>query len=100
MNIHIGDEWVDMTRPGIENRGRAKGYIGLLHQENDEDRCQALVPHAREEMEETFIVVSHDMDFVRDICDRLALIRGGKIIRIGPTAEAERRAPRAVHRHI
>ena len=26
--------------------------------------------NARDEMDETFIVVSHDMDFVRDICDR------------------------------
>ena len=43
--------------------------------------------HAREEMDETFIVVSHDMDFVRDICDRLALMRGGKIIQIGTTDE-------------
>jgi len=43
--------------------------------------------HAREEMEETFIVVSHDMDFVRDICDRLALMRGGKIVQIGKTEE-------------
>ena len=25
--------------------------------------------HARDKMDETFIVVSHDMDFVRDICD-------------------------------
>ncbi|NLX48798.1 MAG: hypothetical protein GXY82_02765, partial [Methanospirillum sp.] len=32
-------------------------------------------------------VVSHDMDFVQDICDRLALMRGGKIIKMGPTAE-------------
>jgi methyl coenzyme M reductase system subunit A2 len=38
-------------------------------------------------MDETFIVVSHDMDFVRDICDRLALMRGGKIIQIGTSAE-------------
>jgi methyl coenzyme M reductase system subunit A2 len=38
-------------------------------------------------MEETFIVVSHDMDFVRDICDRLALMRGGKIVEIRTTAE-------------
>jgi methyl coenzyme M reductase system subunit A2 len=43
--------------------------------------------HARDEMDETFIVVSHDMDFVRDICDRLALMRGGKIIQIGTTSE-------------
>lgn len=174
MNIRIGEDWIDMTKPGIENRGRAKGYIGLLHQEYDLyphrtvldnltdaiglefpkelamrkaiitlgmagfvpekskeilDRypsqlsegekhrvalAQVLIRepllvvldeptgtmdpitkidvkhsilHAREEMDETFIVVSHDMDFVRDICDRIALMRGGKIIRLGPTEE-------------
>lgn len=174
MNIRIGDDWIDMTKPGIENRGRAKGYIGLLHQEYDLyphrtvldnltdaiglefpkelamrkaiitlgmagftpekskeilDRypgelsegekhrvalAQVLIRepllvvldeptgtmdpitkidvkhsilHAREEMDETFIVVSHDMEFVKDICDRVALMRGGKIIKLGPTAE-------------
>jgi methyl coenzyme M reductase system subunit A2 len=173
MNILIGDDWVDMTKPGIDQRGRAKEYIGLLHQEYDlfphrtvldnltdsiglefpkelairkaiitlvmsgfsEDKAREIlnrypselsdgerhrvalaqvlireprlvildeptgtmdpitkqdvkhsILHARDEMDETFIVVSHDMDFVRDICDRLALMRGGKIIDIGPTA--------------
>ena len=46
--------------------------------------------HARDEMDETFIIVSHDMDFVRDVCDRCMFIRGGKIIAEGPTAEAGR----------
>jgi methyl coenzyme M reductase system subunit A2 len=174
MNILIGDDWVDMTKPGIDERGRAKEYIGLLHQEYDlfphrsildnltdsiglefpkelalrkaivtlrmagftEEKSRQIlnrVPgelsdgerhrvalaqvlireprlvildeptgtmdpitkqdvkhsilHARDEMDETFIVVSHDMDFVRDICDRLALMRGGKIIQIGTTEE-------------
>ena len=174
MNVRIGDEWVDMTKPGIEHRGRAKSYIGLLHQEYDLyphrtvldnltdaiglefpkelamrkaiitlgmagfpsekskeilDRypgqlsegekhrvalAQVLIRepllvvldeptgtmdpitkidvkhsilHAREEMDETFIVVSHDMEFVRDICDRVALMRGGKVIKLGPTEE-------------
>jgi methyl coenzyme M reductase system subunit A2 len=173
MNILVGDDWVDMTKPGIEERGRAKEYIGLLHQEYDlfphrtvidnltdsiglefprelavrkavvtlrmagftEEKARAIlnrfpgelsdgerhrvalaqvlirepslvildeptgtmdpitkqdvkhsILHARQEMDETFIVVSHDMDFVRDTCDRLALMRGGKIIDIGPTA--------------
>jgi methyl coenzyme M reductase system subunit A2 len=45
------------------------------------------VLHARHEMEETFIIVSHDIDFVRDICDRVALMRGGKIVHVGPTME-------------
>jgi methyl coenzyme M reductase system subunit A2 len=45
------------------------------------------IMHSREEMEETFIVVSHDMEFVRDVCDRLALMRGGKIVQIGTTAD-------------
>jgi methyl coenzyme M reductase system subunit A2 len=174
MNIRIGEDWVDMTKPGIEERGRAKGYIGLLHQEydlyphrtvldnltdaiglefpkelamrkalitlrmagfadeksleilnrypselsNGERHRVALaqvlihepsivildeptgtmdpitkqdvkhsILNARDEMDETFIVVSHDMDFVRDTCDRVALMRGGKIIRIGRTAD-------------
>lgn len=174
LNIRIGDEWVDMTKPGIEERGRAKSYIGLLHQEYDlyphrtvldnltdaiglefpkelairkaiitlrmagfsdekskevldrypaqlsegerhrvalaqvlirEPRILILdepsgtmdpitkldVKHSiltsRNEMDETFIMVSHDMEFVKDICDRLALMRGGKIVQIGPTDE-------------
>jgi methyl coenzyme M reductase system subunit A2 len=174
INIRIGEEWVDMTKPGIDQRGRAKVYIGLLHQEYDlfphrtvldnltdaiglefpkelamrkaivtlrmagftEEKSREIlermpgqlsegerhrvalaqvliheprlvildeptgtmdpitkidvkhsIMHAREEMEETFIVVSHDMDFVRDICDRLALMRGGKIVMIGKTEE-------------
>jgi methyl coenzyme M reductase system subunit A2 len=174
MNIRIGDDLVDMTKPGIEFRGRAKGYIGLLHQEYDlyphrtvldnltdaiglefpkelamrkailtlhmagftEEKSREIlgrypgqlsegerhrvalaqvlireprlvildeptgtmdpltkidvkhsILNARDEMDETFIVVSHDMDFVKDICDRLALMRGGKIIMIGKTDE-------------
>ncbi|RPI40612.1 MAG: methyl coenzyme M reductase system, component A2 [Methanoregulaceae archaeon] len=174
MNIRIGDDWVDMTKPGVEERGRAKEYIGLLHQEYDlyphrtvidnltdsigldfpkelavrkavvtlrmagftEEKAREIlnrfpgelsdgerhrvalaqvlireprlvvldeptgtmdpitkqdvkhsILNARDEMDETFIVVSHDMDFVRDICDRVALMRGGKIIDIGPTAQ-------------
>jgi methyl coenzyme M reductase system subunit A2 len=173
MNILIGDDWVDMTKPGIDQRGRAKEYIGLLHQEYDlfphrtvldnltdsigldfpkelairkavvtlrmagfaEEKSREIlnrfpnelsdgerhrvalaqvlireprlvildeptgtmdpitkqdvkhsILNARDEMDETFIVVSHDMDFVRDICDRVALMRGGKIIDIGLTA--------------
>ena len=38
---------------------------------------------AREEIGETFVVVSHDMDFVHEICDRVALMRDGKIVDIG-----------------
>jgi methyl coenzyme M reductase system subunit A2 len=172
--IRIGDEWVDMTKAGIEYRGRAKCYLGLLHQEYDlfphrtvldnltdaiglefpkelamrkavitlrmagftEEKSHEIMErlpgqlsegerhrvalaqvlireprlvildeptgtmdpitkidvkhsilHARDEMDETFIVVSHDMDFVKDICDRLALMRGGRIVMIGKTAE-------------
>ena len=177
INVRIGEEWVDMTKPGIEERGRAKMYIGLLHQEYDlfphrtvldnltdaiglefpkelamrkaivtlrmagftEEKSREIldrmpgqlsegerhrvalaqvlireprfvildeptgtmdpitkvdvkhsIMHAREETEETFIVVSHDMDFVRDICDRLALMRGGKIVMIGKTEDVLR----------
>ena len=174
MNILIGEDWVDMTKPGIDQRGRAKEYIGLLHQEYDlyphrtvldnltdsiglefpkelavrkaiatlmmagftDERAREIlnrfpgelsdgerhrvalaqvlireprlvvldeptgtmdpitkqdvkhsILNARDEMDETFIIVSHDMDFVHDICDRLAIMQGGRIIGIGPSAE-------------
>ena len=174
MQIRVGDEWVDMTRPGITERGRAKPYIGLLHQEYDlyphrnvvdnltdaigldfpkelavhksrisllmagfskdviegllhrypsqlsegerhrvalaqvlirEPRLIVLdeptgtmdpltreevkdsILRARSEMDETFIIVSHDIGFVREICDRVALMKGGKIVSCGPPVE-------------
>jgi methyl coenzyme M reductase system subunit A2 len=174
MNIRIGDDWVDMTKAGINERGRAKPYIGLLHQEYDlyphrnvldnltdaiglefpkelalfkarislkmagfsdasvasilkrqpgelsegerhrvalaqvlirEPRIVVLdeptgtmdpitkqdvrhsILHARNEMDETFVIISHDMEFVRETCDRVALMRGGKIVDIGPAPE-------------
>lgn len=38
---------------------------------------------ARKELGETFVVVSHDMDFIVNCCDRAALMTGGKVISIG-----------------
>ncbi len=38
---------------------------------------------ARDELSQTFVIISHDMDFVLDVCDRAALMRGGKILKIG-----------------
>lgn len=38
---------------------------------------------AREELKQTFLIISHDMDFVLDVCDRSALMRGGKILKTG-----------------
>ena len=35
----------------------------------------------------TFIIISHDMDFVLDVCDRSALMRGGKILDVGTPDE-------------
>ncbi|MFZ1129053.1 methyl coenzyme M reductase system, component A2 [Methanoregula sp.] len=174
INVRIGEEWVDMTKPGIDQRGRAKEYIGLLHQEYDlyphrtvldnltdaiglefpkelamrkavvtlkmagfsEEKSKEIldrmpgqlsegerhrvalaqvlirepkivildeptgtmdpitkidvkhsIMHSRDEIDETFIVVSHDMEFVREVCDRIALMRGGKIVEMGKTAD-------------
>ena len=42
---------------------------------------------AREEAGETFVIVSHDMEFVDKICDRVAFMKGGKIIAMGKPEE-------------
>ncbi len=38
---------------------------------------------AREELKQTFLIISHDMDFVMDVCDRASLMRGGKLLKTG-----------------
>ncbi len=166
----VGDEWIDMKKPGPECRGRALQYMGILHQEYSlythrniidnltesigidlpyelavrkaiitlkttgftEDKAKSILPKmpdelsegerhrvalaqilmkepniivmdeptgtmdpitkkdvtrsilkAREELGNTFIIVSHDMDFLEEICDRVALMRNGEIVDIG-----------------
>ncbi len=170
VEVRIGDDWINMLEPGYYARGRAKQYIGLLHQEYDlyphrtvvdnltdaigldfpaelaerkaihtlqiagfnEAKCREVLakyPHelsegerhrvalaqvlireprvvvldeptgtmdpftkrdvansilsSREEINETFMIVSHDMEFVRMVCDRVMLMRAGKIVDIG-----------------
>jgi methyl coenzyme M reductase system subunit A2 len=174
VEMKVGDDWINMCEPGYYARGRAKPYIGLLHQEYDlyphrtvienmtesiglefpaelaekkaihslqiagfdEKRsmeilnkypgelsegerhrvalAQVLIkePHvivldeptgtmdpitkkyvinsilsARQDIGETFVIVSHDMDFVRMICDRVAYMKGGKIVSMGKPEE-------------
>ncbi len=41
--------------------------------------AQAVVD-SRRDLGETFIVVSHDMDFVMNCCDRVALMEGGEVV--------------------
>ncbi|MBO5599859.1 MAG: ATP-binding cassette domain-containing protein, partial [Candidatus Methanomethylophilus sp.] len=170
VEVRIGDDWVDMSKDGYQNKGRATPYIGVLHQEytlypfdtvlqnlttciginmpaelarmkavqvlisvgfekKDVNRvleaypdtlsvgeCQRIafaqvlikeprivlldeptgtmdpitkvivaksVLRARETLGETFIVVSHDMDFVKNCCDRAAFMKDGKVVGIG-----------------
>ena len=172
IDVRIGDEWIDMTQPGSDKKGRATKYVGVLHQEyslyphrnvidnlteaigldlpfelgerkaiqtlttagftekkakeiltkmpdelSEGERhrvamAQVLIKeprilvfdeptgtmdpvtkievaksilHARKELGETFVIVSHDMDFVSQVCDRAALMRLGKIVDIGET---------------
>jgi len=42
---------------------------------------------ARKELGETFIIVSHDMDFVVNCCDRAAIMKGGKVVALGEPKE-------------
>lgn len=42
---------------------------------------------AREELEQTFVIISHDMEFVLDVCDRAAMMRGGEVLQTGTPEE-------------
>jgi methyl coenzyme M reductase system subunit A2 len=45
------------------------------------------IQKSRKDLEQTYIIVSHDMDFVLNVCDRAALMRNGKIIKMGTPEE-------------
>ncbi len=45
------------------------------------------VIRARETLGETFLVVSHDMDFVMNCCDRAAFMKGGRVVCLGEPKE-------------
>ncbi|KQM11556.1 ABC transporter ATP-binding protein [Methanomassiliicoccales archaeon RumEn M1] len=174
VSVRVGDDWVDMSVPGPEGRGRATQYIGILHQEftlypfdtvlrnltvciginlpaelakmkaiqtlmavgftrQQVDRllyaypdtlsvgekqrialAQVLIREprlvildeptgtmdpitklsvaksvlsARKELGETFIIVSHDMDFVMNCCDRAVFMKDGKVVSLGKPDE-------------
>ena len=42
---------------------------------------------ARKELGETFLIVSHDMDFVMNCCDRAAIMKDGKIVAMGAPSD-------------
>ncbi|NLU46115.1 MAG: methyl coenzyme M reductase system, component A2 [Euryarchaeota archaeon] len=46
---------------------------------------------ARETLGETFVVVSHDMDFILNCCDRAAFMKDGKVVAIGDPEEIIRK---------
>ncbi|OKY78429.1 MAG: ABC-type glutathione transport system ATPase component with duplicated ATPase domain [Candidatus Methanohalarchaeum thermophilum] len=178
IEVRIGDDWVDMSEKGPNNRGRATPHIGFLHQEHslyphstilenlsssigtqmpeefieikakdtlkglgfkeekidkilyeypkslsvgEEQRvalAQVLIQEpvlnildepagtldpitkkevsesilsARRELESTFMIISHDREFVLQTCDRAALMHNGVIKYIGDPEEAVER---------
>jgi len=170
VSVRVGDDWVDMKVLGVDNKGRATKYMGILYQEYclyphstvienltesisldlpyelgirkaiqtlkvagfSEENAKSILEkknselsegerhrvamaqvlmkepnivimdeptgtmdpltrasvttsilNARDKLGETFVIVSHDMDFVQEICDRAAYINNGKIEAIG-----------------
>ncbi|MEM4479567.1 MAG: ATP-binding cassette domain-containing protein, partial [Candidatus Methanomethylicaceae archaeon] len=45
------------------------------------------IKNARKELKQTFIIISHDVNFVIKTCDEAILLRNGNIIAKGPTTE-------------
>jgi len=174
VSVRVGDDWVDMKVLGVDNKGRATKYMGILYQEYclyphstvienltesisldlpyelgirkavqtlkvagfSEEGAKSILDkknselsegerhrvamaqvlmkepnivimdeptgtmdpltrasvttsilNARDKLGETFVIVSHDMDFVHEICDRVAYINNGKIEAVGDPKE-------------
>ncbi|MFX0138776.1 MAG: methyl coenzyme M reductase system, component A2 [Candidatus Hodarchaeota archaeon] len=48
------------------------------------------IKKSRDDLKQTYLIISHDIDFIEAVCDRAALMKGGRILKVGdPTAVIE-----------
>jgi methyl coenzyme M reductase system subunit A2 len=170
IEIKVGDDWIDMSVPGVEERGRALKYMEILHQEyclyphltvldnligaietpmseemktkkaydalrgvnftnkeidnliykfpdniSEGERHRVAIArvlikepkiiildeptgtadpltrmeivrsikNARENLNQSYMIISHDIDFIKAVCDRAALMASGKLVSLG-----------------
>ena len=41
------------------------------------------IKKSRDDLKQTYLIISHDIDFIEAVCDRAALMKGGKILQVG-----------------
>ncbi len=41
------------------------------------------IKKSRDDLDQTYLIISHDIDFIESVCDRAALMKGGQILEIG-----------------
>ncbi len=41
------------------------------------------IKKSRDDLQQTYLIISHDIDFIETVCDRAALMKGGKILQVG-----------------
>ena len=46
-----------------------------------------LLSELRRDLDLSYVFIAHDLSLVRHLCDRLAVMKSGKIVEMGPTAE-------------
>ncbi|MHC1566150.1 MAG: methyl coenzyme M reductase system, component A2, partial [Candidatus Syntropharchaeales archaeon] len=72
-----------MTEPELLILDEPTGTIDSLTL-NDVIRA---ILQSRKEMNQTYLIMSHDIDFMERVCDRAMLMSGGEVIRIGEPSE-------------
>ena len=84
MNILLVEDDVTLAQ-SVAEAIRARGWhVDVSHRGEPVAKS---VLHARKELNETFLIVSHDMDFILACCDRVALMKGGKMVALGTPQE-------------
>ncbi|OFV65987.1 MAG: ABC transporter, ATP binding protein [Candidatus Syntrophoarchaeum butanivorans] len=72
-----------MTEPDILILDEPTGTIDSLTL-NDVIRA---ILRSRKELNQTYIIMSHDVDFVERVCDRAMLMSGGEMVKVGEPSE-------------
>ncbi|HXG04905.1 MAG TPA: ABC transporter ATP-binding protein, partial [Candidatus Binatia bacterium] len=69
--------------PGLLVLDEPTAHLDLRYQAE----CVALLRRVNRERGTTVVLVSHDLNLAAEVSDRLLLLAGGRVVRIGPPAD-------------
>ena len=85
---------VALANGALQNRGEVIGVLPrlfdtpqLAHTNLTRMEIVRSIKKSRDDLNQTYVIISHDIDFVLAACDRAALMKDGQVLKVGEPVE-------------